>query len=791
MPTLSPRSAAISQSLLLGLLLATAAPALASGGPAGEAGAGATASPLEPTLLDVTVNGQAMGEPMLLQRDGAGGLYASEALLRQWRIRLPSAAPVTVDGEAWYRIDNDPALRATLAAAEQSLAIDARAELFDRQSADLGAAEASAMTPSGSGAFLNYDLVGEYSRGSLGLSGVFESGAFTRFGVGSTGLIVRTGGTGPRLLRLDSSWTIDRPDDLTSIRIGDSVSIGSNGIAPLRFGGIQYARNFQTRPGYLTMPLPALQGSATVPSVVDVYVNNQLQGSRDVAPGPFEVTNVPVHSGGGTVQLVVRDLLGRQMVMEQSYYSSSVLLRRGLHDFSYEIGFLRSAYGTRSNDYGSLIASTSHRYGLSDRVTLEGHAQASRDVQSAGAGLGIAVFDLGMIGGSATLSRSDRGTGVLVSASAERRTDGLSLGLRGEYASANFTSIGLGEDERPSRFNVQAFADMPLFGGSVGMNLLHRSRRGDEREDETLAGLFANMPLVDNAAIQLFARRAVASTRQTVFGANVSLALGGRRNAAASVEYRDGGLSQNISMQNDAPAGIGSGYRASASITDGRRAMESVYTYNGAAASFTTHLSRAGGSTGVRVSARGSFGLIGGRPFAARSLGASFAEVRVGGHAGVRVYADNQLIGTTGADGSLLIPSLRAFDRNMIRIDEADLPLDVQISEAELIVRPFARAGAVVRFAVRRERGVLLQMALEDGSLLPPGALVRVAGSPEMHVAASGGEVYIPSLDGTADLEASWGGRSCRVQVTVPDTDDVQPRIAGLVCRDSPVFAAR
>jgi outer membrane usher protein len=780
------RSAA-TRHCLLGFLLATSAPALATGG----ATAGAAASPLEPTLLEVTVNGQPMGEPLLLQRDPEGGLYASEALLRQWRIRLPSAAPVAVDGEAWYRIDDDPGLRARLAAADQSLTIDARPELFERQRADLTGAEAFAMTPSGTGAFLNYDLIGEYSRGGLSVNGAFEAGAFTRFGVGSTGLVVHAGADGTRLLRLDSSWTIDRPESVTSLRIGDGVTSGGSGVAPLRFGGVQYARNFATRPGYLTMPLPVFEGSAAVPSVVDIYVNNQLQGSRDVAPGPFDVTNVPVQTGGGTVQLVMRDLLGRQVVMEQSYYASSALLREGLHDFSYEIGFARSGYGSRGNDYGALIASTSHRYGLSDRLTLEGHAQASRAVQAAGAGASFALFDLGMIGGSATLSRSDRGTGLFVSASAERRTTGLSLGLRGEYASTGFNFIGMGEENGPPRLSVQAYGDVPVLGGSLGLNLLHRDRRGGE-EDESVAGVFANLPLIDRTSIQLFARRAVAGNARTVFGAHVSLALGGRRSASATVEYRaDGGLSRNISIQESAPTGIGGGYRASASVADGRRTMESVYTYNAGPASFGAHLSRAGGSTGARLSARGSLGLVGGSPFAARALGASFAEVRVGSHSGVRVYADNQLIGTTGADGSLVIPSLRAFDSNLIRIEEADLPLDVQISQTELEVRPFARAGAVVRFAVRRERGVLLQVALDDGSALPAGALVRVAGSPEMHIAASGGEVYIPTLDGTVELEASWSGRSCRLQVTVPGGDDPQPRIAGLVCREAATFAAR
>lgn len=778
-----PTPRAATKLLLVALLLSTASLA------AGETGgANTAASPLEPTILDVTVNGQHSDEPMLLQRDSSGGLYASEAQLREWHIRLPSAAPVTVDGEAWYRIDNDPRLRAILSAADQTLAIDARPELFEGQSASLALDQAFEMTPSGTGGFVNYDLFGEYSSGSASLTGAFEAGAFTRYGVGASGFVARAGGGDTRLTRLDTVWTIDRPESLTSIRIGDAVSVGGTGTSPLRFGGVQYGRNFATRPGFLTMPLPVLDGSAAVPSVVDVYVNNVLQGSQQVRPGPFELTNVPVQSGGGTVRLVVRDVLGRQIVQEQSYYASTNLLRRGLHDFSYELGFVRSGYGIRSNDYGAAIASTSHRYGLTDSLTIEGHAQASRDTQAAGAGIVFSVFELGMASGSATVSRSERGTGALVAGSFERRSTGLSFGLRGEYASANFAFIGMGDANRPARISAQAFADLPIFGGSLGFNLIHRDQRSGE--DESLAGLFANVPLLDNANLQFFVRRAVAGERQTVLGAHVSVALGGRRNASASVEMRGGSISHSLSYQDDAPSGVGSGYRGQTNVMDGRRSVDSVYTYNAPQATLGAHVSRVGGQNGVRLSARGSLGMLGRRPFAARQLGASFARVQVGREAGVRVYADNQLVGVTGADGSIMVPSLRAFDRNVIRIDDSDLPLDVRIVRTEMDVRPFARAGALVRFDARRERGVVLQVNLEDGSMLPAGAMVRAEGSAELYVTASGGEIYIPSLDGIAWLEASWSGRSCRFQASVPESDDPQPRIAGLICRAAATYAA-
>jgi outer membrane usher protein len=182
---------------------------------------------------------------------------------------------------------------------------------------------------------------------------------------------------------------------------------------------------------------------------------------------------------------------------------------------------------------------------------------------------------------------------------------------------------------------------------------------------------------------------------------------------------------------------------------------------------------------------------LGGQIFASRHIGSSFGAVRLAGFPGVRVYADNQLIGVTDRSGSVVVPTLRAFERNTIRIDEADLPMDVQIATTELAVRPFARAGAVVSFPVRRERGLLLQVRLEDGSALPPGALVEVEGEAGQHVAASGGEVYLPGGEGRLRLLARWGSQACALSIQVPDSDDPQPRLAGLVCRREANYAAR
>jgi outer membrane usher protein FimD/PapC len=82
--------------------------------------------------------------------------------------------------------------------------------------------------------------------------------------------------------------------------------------------------------------------------------------TSSVQPGPFQLTNVPIVTGAGQMQLVVRDLLGRETVISQSYCIAPVLLAPGVTDFSFEAGALRENYGTTlpSGVYSRVISLT-------------------------------------------------------------------------------------------------------------------------------------------------------------------------------------------------------------------------------------------------------------------------------------------------------------------------------------------------------------------------------------------------------------------------------------------------
>ena len=742
-----------------------------------------------PALLTVTLNGTATPEPVLFLRGRDGTLYAAAEALAGWRIRLPRGEPLRFEGALYYPLTSLPGLDVRLDEGAQAVSITLSASGFETQRTSLAQSSEMPMTRSATGAFVGYDLFVEHAAGRASVNGAFEAVIFTPHGVGATNFIVQAGSGPERVTRLETSWTIDRPASMTTIRIGDAISAAGPGAVPFRFGGIQFARSFDVQPGFLAMPLLSTQGSAAVASVVDIYVNNALQGSRQVAPGPFEIGDIPVQTGGGDVRIVVRDLLGRETVTEQSYYSSAQLLRRGLHDFSFEAGFIRRAFGRRSNSYGEFMASTSHRFGVTDRLTVEAHLQASERRQMAGAAVNALVFDLAQIGGSVSVSHGPQGIGYRVVGAVERRAPKFSFGVRAEHMSADYGFIGMSARDRATRLYVQAFADTSLPFGSLGLNLTHRGIR--DGPDETLAGLFGTFRLGRSISLNAYARHVVAGRKETIGGIHLSFALGGRRSASAGLEAsRRGNFNASATFQQDPPTDTGGGFRAAARFGD-NDGGEAAYVHRFDKATVSAEVGYAERGAGVRLSASGAIGLMGGRAFASRSLGESFATVRVPNGPGVRVYADDHLIGVTNARGTLVVPGLRAYEANRIRIDENDLPLDVQLAATDVAVRPFARSGVLVAFDVRRERGVLMKVALEDGRPLPAGARVVADSGSAPAVAVSGGEIYLPGIAGTVALTASWEGKTCRFTAIVPDNDDPQPRLDGLVCRERPVYASR
>ena len=90
-------------------------------------------------------------------------------------------------------------------------------------------------------------------------------------------------------------------------------------------------------------------------------------------------------------------------------------------------------------------------------------------------------------------------------------------------------------------------------------------------------------------------------------------------------------------------------------------------------------------------------------------------------------------ISTTGrpaapiADGRLLLPGLRPYEGNRVRVEVDDLPLDAEIDTAEVEAVPYDRSGMTIDFPLRHSEQATATLLDGDGEPLPIGLRLRSA----------------------------------------------------------------
>lgn len=581
-------------------------------------------------------------------------------------------------------------------------------------------------------------------------------------------------------IRLESTFVRDDPVDLRSLRIGDGLlAPGMLGVAS-RFGGIQVATNFDTQPSLVTFPLPQLSGEALLNSDVEIFVNGQQTLRDAVAPGPFRFSEIPVSTGGGELQLLTRDLTGREQLITTDFYVSQRVLRQGLSEYSYSVGSLRRDYGVESNDYGNLVLAGFHRYGYSDSVTVEGQGQATNEVQRAGGGLTLTRVRFGVASAGIALSNDDdAGLGYEFMLAHEFRQRSMRLTSSLRYGSEDHRQISYYDNAARPETQVALGGGYSFDRrGTLSATLGRRTYHNSDSTDIVSASYTLN--LRRGPSIVAYATRYSGDNTEHTVGLSFVQSLGGRRSASLDVVRRESGTRLMAESQQSLPAGPGLGYRFAGGQDDGEDLWEggaSLHTRTGRYSAAAEHDSD---GTNWRASASGSAAWIGGLPFMTREVRDAFSVVKVNGFEGVTVFLENQPMGRTDSTGRIMLPGLRPFEENRVRIEMEDLPLDARIDDLEKIVTPYAGAGALADFPVSEGRDVLLRLLLPDGQPAGQGGYV-VAGEQQLrHPVGIDGAVYLRDVEDGDYAVLHFNDQRCGFTVEldgrpgpVPDLGDV------------------
>jgi outer membrane usher protein len=746
-----------------------------------QAECGPAAPPAE-LLLDVRINGVGTGVCEHLLRLSNGRLTALAGSFERWRIRLPAAKPTIHQGQEYFPLDAVEGLSYHIDEAAQELVIDGKPEIF--LSTAIGGTTGSVLSPARPppGGFFNYDLSSLNSAGNTDTNGLLEAGVFNTLGVGTGTFLWQDFGDQKGVTRLETTWTRDQPDRMNRLRLGDAIGRAGAWGRAVRFGGVQWGTSFDTQPGFIPFPLPGAQGQAVLPSTVDIYVNNALRLSRNIPAGPFGITNVPVVTGQGDVRLVVTDLLGRQQVITQPYYASQNLLREGLADYTYEIGFVRENFGLVSDDYGRFLGTATHRLGVTNYFTRELRAEVLSNQQTIGLS-GVYLWPtFGVGNASLALSNSPLGTGGLVALGVQRQSRTWSFSVQDQLNSSRFAQLGLDvpSPSNPRQTLTATVGFSPTGRDSLSLSYLRQTFWG--QTGNRIVTMSYSRNLGKDYYLSIFGLQSVSDSTNRSIGFMVTHPLGTRTSASAGFTHQTAGDSATAQVQRSLPEGPGFGYRLLTETGPNAR-NEADGSWQTNVGTYTAQASEFGGTTSYRVGASGGVAFLGGGVFPSRRINDSFAVAKAGEYPNVRVYSQNQLVAQTDSHGLAMIPHLLPYQTNSVRIEQADLPLDARVDTLNLQVTPYFRSGALARFPVEPSKGGTITILLEDGTYLPPGALVRIDGKPEEFPVAYRGQAYLTGLAETNELEVTWNGQECRLKVGLPPGAGPVPDLGTFVCK--------
>jgi len=712
--------------------------------------------------LEITLNGASIGTE--LSHCDAQRCLIARAALSDWRIQIPAGiASVTLDDTEYVELSDLPGAHWRYNPATQSLALTIPDLAFTGTQHDFSIQTANSAATAAPGSFLNYSLSQSQVADAHESSAALEWGWFGRAGVFTTTALFSSSRGAERL---DSTWRIDRPESLQTLNLGDSISDSGAWGRARRFAGLQWRSNFALRPNLITFPLPGASGSSAVPATVDIYIDQVLRARTEVPAGPFEFQNLPVTTGSGEVEMRVRDVYGREQRVSLDYFVSPQLLTPGLRAFEYSFGLQRRGFGNDTS-YRDAIMVMTERRGLSERLTGEWHTEVTSEQLRTGVnavllGPGTGLYSFNLAG-----SASAKGDGWLASADYEWRSDRFYASAGLSLASNGFDAASATE-ERTARRRWHAAMGWSLPGGGGALAL---SYLGQQRFDGTrfaFASLGYQFDVGRFGHLQFSLGRTIQPVADTVLSMAYSLPFGAGDIASVDFSQQESAEQLRLNVQHNPPPLGGFGYRATLQPGANPRFDLGLRTYQQHAI-YSIEASRFLRQLSYRADISGGLAWIGGGIYAGQPLRDSFAVVQVDDFPGVGIYAEHRLVAHTNAHGRALIPNLRAYDRNRLEIEQADLPLDARIETLEQNATPAARSGMLVKFPVRREHSVQFRIVLEDGIGIPASAAVAREDTRELVPLGNDGQAFLSDVvPGKITVLVRWRADECRIAVHIP-----------------------
>lgn len=784
-------SAILPQPAVVGEVLTGASPKTAIAGVKEKSSDGNTDVIL---ILEVTVNGHPIGKvgEFTLRH---GMLMARSEELRDLGFQIPPTFALGADG--MITLSDLPGLTWSIDQRNQVLHIvTSNLSLLPTRRLSNGKEElgSARVIESGTGVTLNYDVTGTFASGKNGAVASLDLRNFSPWGVVSSNWLAYAGATSGSTgkntaIRLDSVYTFADVKTLRRYSVGDFITGVLSWNRSVHMEGAQIRSDFSMRPDLITFPLPSLTGSAAVPSSVDVLADGNLVLSHQVDAGPFEITQLPVVSGAGTITMTVTNAMGQQVLVTQPFYASTTLLTPGLQTFAGQVGLVRRNWGAASYDYGKIAATGFYRRGITPKFTVEGSAEGTPGVSMAGIGGTALAGNFGALNFAMAASTASGHIGEQLSFGAQRIGRVFSLGASAIIANRNYRDVASMNGSMIPRKQISAFSSLSLKRfGSIGAAYAGVDEDASPVQiQSSIASSEHSHVISANYSLQFHHISFYVSeyTNIAATDGNSELQAGftipiGRRSSVNLSATSDG--NGQIQAQKSA-AQIGQwGYQAYVSAGNSNHEFGQVL-YKSSVGLLSAGVDNSAGQTTLRLETQGALSFVDKGLFPSNTIYDSFAIVDTAPMPRIHVLQENRAVGSTDHRGRLLVPDMRSFDVNHLAIDPTDIPSDATLNDIARVVRPQDRSGVVVRFPIKFNHGALLQLVDQDGVPIPLGSTATLRATNSTVSVGYDGDAYIEDLSPHNELTVERvDGQHCTVVFDyLPLPGDI-PSIGPLRC---------
>lgn len=560
----------------------------------------------------------------------------------------------------------------------------------------------------------------------------------------------------------------------------------------VRFRGLQVASDEGMLPDSERGYAPVVRGIAQSSATVEIRQNDFLVYSAQVAPGPFEISDLGSSGSNGDLLITIIEADGRHRSYIQAFATPPLMLRNGSLRYSLTAG----QYASHIDQPTPAFASGTLAYGLSDSLTGFGGSQWAADYRALNLGIGLNTA-LGAV--SLDVTQSD-------SVTVAQQQRGKSWRVQyGTLLSATDTRLSVAS-YRYSSAGYRSFADHVADAAYQDQRYTVTQRPNDRPRDRLVVAIDQSLGAQRGAVyLQASAYRywqKAERNRQWQVGYNSHWGLlsygvsgawsdasgrGGEADRQLSVElswplgsdFRSPRLSSTVSQRSN--DGLSSAARLTGYVPGSERTtfllegggeeqaggygLASLATdsspghFNASYEQGRSYRSASIGATGSVVAHQGGVNL-------GQSLSDTFALVEVQRLGGVRV---SQFAGVkTAGNGFAVVPNAQPYRLNWLGLDTGQLSADMEIANTVTQVVPRRGSVTLARFVATQGRRVQFALHRADGSDLPLGAMVDDSSGRLLGMVDPASRALVLTEQDRGVLHVRWSAGTCDAAYVLP-----------------------